>query len=697
MASKKPGRPGNGLAPSGLSRADLARLAAAVRELDRGGAAAPECAPPPRPSGSVPAAYLRAHRAPVLATAAVAGADLAVLAAHAAAGADPAWAYGAVLALSAGAGAKVAWTFRPARRRRRRARRYAAGSWALSSATALAGTAVGVASGPGQAVMLAGGLAVATPYLWHTRRRPETEADPIPDTAEPGPVPTGPDPRMEAFRQRFGRTGPCKDARLALTELRGGFALDLVLAPSADASTDDVIRLAPKIAALYDLPADHVSVEHGSHRSERRARITVLTARDALTRPQRWDGQPTYDPADGTIVIGRYGDSRAARYQLHQPGSGAASGVISGVTGSGKTGTAHVLACETGLARKDGHRIAANWMADPQEQPFGVWAGRADLLGWGPEGSVHLLLMAYAAMRARSAWLGQLRWADHLGRTNIGKGWFDPEPGLPLISMIVDEWPLLMADPALRKILLAFVPSLLKQSRKAGIGVTLITQLPDVSELGERVIREMLKAFNALSHRTDGLSRHMLGIQGDPSRLAPGVHGLGYLAGPDQRPGQVMRTKHLPEYLRPGQVGPDVRGLAENIAADPVALDDVVLAAIRPLGYTGPGQVLDGSGMLAAAIALGFADPAETAGPPPTPRHPAPDADGPAAGHPLHLPLLAALLRARGELDLFDISEAAGISVLDADRALAGLVSSGHAVRVGAGACRWKNAPARAS
>ena len=61
-----------------------------------------------------------------------------------------------------------------------------------------------------------------------------------------------------------------------------------------------------------------------------------------------------------------------------------------------------------------------------------------------------------------------------------------------------------------------------------------------------------------------------LGIQGDPSRLAPGVHGLGYLEGPDQRPGQVMRTKHLPEYLRPGEAGLDVRGLAEHIAADPV-------------------------------------------------------------------------------------------------------------------------------
>lgn len=525
--------------------------------------------------------------------------------------------------------------------------------------------------------------AVVVLCLWHARRRP------APFFVEPGPASARPDLRLKAFSKRFGRTGPCKGARLALTELRGGFALDLTLAPDADASTDDVIRLAPKIAALYDQPADHVSVEHGPHRSERRARITVLTARDALTRPQRWDGRSTYDPAAGTIVIGRYGDGDPARYLLHKPGSGAASGVINGVTGSGKTGTAHVLACEIGLARRDGQRIAANWMADPQEQPFGVWAGRADLLGRGPEGSVHLLLLAYAAMRARSAWLGQLRWTDHLGRPNAGKGWFDPAPGLPLISAIVDEWPLLIADPALRKLLLRFVPLLLKQARKAGISVTLITQLPDVSELGERVIREMLKAFNALSHRTDGLSRHMLGIQGDPSRLAPGVHGLGYLEGPDQRPGQVMRTKHLPEYLRTGEAGRDVRDLAEHIAADPVTLDDVVLAAIRPLGYTGPGQVLDGSGMLAAAIALGFADPGET--PPSAPRQPALDTATPsAAGHAVHVPLLAALLRARGELDLFDISEAAGINVLDADRALTGLVRSGHAIRTSADSCRWK-------
>jgi len=130
-----------------------------------------------------------------------------------------------------------------------------------------------------------------------------------------------------------------------------------------------------------------------------------------------------------------------------------------------------------------------------------------------------------------------------------------------------------------------------------------------------RIRRRRKSSRVVCAHRTDSLSKSMLGIQGDPSRLAPGVHGLGYLAGVDGRPAAVMRTKHLPEYAEDG--GIDVREIAERISRDPVYLDDAILAAVIPLGWQHPRQVLDGT-QLDAAIAAVAADA-------PVPQPPRPD------------------------------------------------------------------------
>jgi hypothetical protein len=690
----------------GMSQRDLMRVAAALRQLEQRDGAGQDCTAlePYQPAGSVVAAHARHHRAPLAAAAMVSATDLAVMAAHA--GGWP-WGYVAVLGAAGAAGGRVAWKYRPKAKRRPRARRVAYGLWGASSAAALAATAAGVASGPGQVVMLGGGLAVAAPYLYHRRRRA-----PAAMPAEQAPAIEGTDPRIEAFVKRFGAERPCKDA--AITSAHGiqdGFQFDLELAPDSKAVTADVVALAPHIAALYDVPADQVSVEDGLRRSARRARISVLTAEAAFEREDPWDGASTYDPEHGWFRLGRFVDAADTHWLLHKPGSGAAPGVLAGVIGSGKTGTANVIACEAGLAKLctvcgterscgqcDPRRIAVLWMGDPQMQPFGVWRGRADLCAWGPAACVHMLLLAHTAMRARAAHFGEMRWTDHLGRENHGKGWFDPSPEYPVLFIMIDEWPLIIADPDLRKLAIPLAASLVKEGRKVGVSLNLLTQIPDLSELGDRAVREMLKSFNALSHRTDGLSKSMLGIRGNPALLAPGVHGLGYLSGPDQRPAATFRTKHLPEYLKPGQQGLDVREIAEWISQDPAPLDVASLSAIGKLGYYGRGQVLDGElfDSLMAQAAQAAAQAAQDSGTPapaPSASHPAPAAaaatpEPPPTSAAVHLPLLATVLSQRGEMDLFDVSEAAGVDAFEADRALAALAAAGMAVQVAPGTYR---------
>lgn len=748
MASQRQRRSAGGRAPAArqqgsadlvraLSPAERSQLEAVLREIQRA-SRGQDCGQEDgkavqlwRPRELAMPAYARHHRAPLLAAASVGGADLAVLAAHAAGG--PA-AYGAIAAAAVAAGGRVAWQHRPKARRRPRARRWAAGAWTAGTATALAGTAAGMASGPGQGVMLLGGLALAAPYLWHQRRRPQQQEQ-LPEDGTPAELPAA-DPRIEAFQARFCQSGPCKDAELhSLRDITDGFAFEVLL-QQPEATTRDVISLIPRIAALYDVSADQVSVEYVPGRSERRALISVLTVRDAWEREDHWDGRPTYDPCTGQIRIGRFADGTDCHWLLHRPGSGAAGGVISGMIGTGKTGTTHVIAAEAGQAmqctvcgpagtcgRCDRRRVIALWLGDPQMQPLGVWHGFADLMAWGPAACAHLIVMAYTAMRERAARRGAATWTDHLGRVNTGRGSFDPTADEPVLYVIIDEWPLIVADKTLWAIIAPLAAAIVKEGRKVGVVLVLLTQMPDLTQLGLRELRELLKAFNVLSHRTDGLSKHMLGIQGDTSALAPGVHGLGYINGVDGRPGAVMRTKHLPEYLEPGETGIDVRDLAERISRLPLRLDDPVLTVISPLGYTTRGQVLDGE---AFTTALEHTEQASRAGRPltiedalrravagdtrqrpaasspapaapaaPVPAAPAapasplpspPPAAGEAGGMPL--PLLATMLADRGEMDLWDVSAAADVDALTADQALRSLEAAGAAVQVAPGRYR---------
>ncbi len=635
-------------------------------------------------------AFWREHKKPLTTAAWVFGTDLTAFAAHAAGGPN---AYLGVLALSAAAGSRVAWNFRPKKKRRRAARRYAAAMWAASTATALTGTWAGVSTGPAQVALLAGGFAAGGKYLWDNRKRPPRGPEPEPVPALPPPE----DPRLAKFRNRFCHGGPCKDAELThFEEIPGGFAFEVHLTEESGATTDSVIGLRNQIAALYDIPAHQVTVEYArSKESERRARIIVLAREKAHTRESRWDGQPTYDPKTGCAQIGRFADDSQQHWEFHRPGSGATGGIISGQPGAGKSGTVHVIACEGGQAklckacggegtcpRCQPRRILDIWMGDAQGQGMSVWHRRAGVTALGPPACVVMMQWAVAGMNARSAYFRNVEWTDHLGRVNRGRGWYDADPEHPIVYVMLDEWPKVVKDKALFKIALPLALALVLEGRKVGVIPVFVTQMPDVAEIGDRVIREPLKAFNVLSHRTDGLSDSMIGIRGDTSKLAHGVHGLSYVSGVDQRPGTVGRTKHIREYLWPGETGVDVREIAERVADDPVTLDQCFLDAIRPLGYTGPGCVIeaDRETVLTGAVpeltpqaaqARGAQDRGDAA----------PASEAPP--QPVNLSLLAGLLAHRGQMDLYEVMQAADCDAFEADKALLALAEVGVAAPLG--------------
>jgi hypothetical protein len=545
-----------------------------------------------------------------------------------------------------------------------------------------------------QLTLIGGGMAISAPHLWRNRRRPGP-AEPMLEIEAPQE-----DERLTRFRERFCQAGALREARLdAFEKVTGGFAFEVECAIAYGGTFKDVNNLEDVIAAFYDVPPDHVSVEPPKSRSHRRARITILTATDAHEREERWDGTSTYDPKTGCFDLGRYADSARSRWQLHAPYSGAAGGLSAGVINSGKTGTLHVVACEAGQARLcieclgegtciqcDPRRIAAVWLGDPQQQPFGVYRGKADLTAWGPLACVRMLYWLHTAGRQRAAAFGQMKWTDHLGRTNHGKGWFDPEPGLPLVLGVIDEWPMITDDPEYGPLAVALAVDILSEFRKVGISLVLGAQEADVDVLGERAIREALTAFNTVVHRTDRYAKQMLGIEGDPTFLAPGVPGLSYLNGVDRRSGIRQRTKSIREYLRRGETGVDVREIADRIAAEPIAYDDAFLKAIQGLGYTGPGQVLsDNDGWDLSAL-MSSSETSESAS---TDAAPAASTFGGSVPAE-NVGRIEHTLRVRNSegADLYDLMEATGLNGLDVSRAVDVLITNGQAAQTSTGSYR---------
>lgn len=455
-----------------------------------------------------------------------------------------------------------------------------------------------------QGALLVPGVIAAGRHV-HGNRRAAKQAPP---EAKPG-IEGPPDQRLEAFRRRF-----CEGDRAALqdawagsfTALSRGFSLEVKFHEDSPHTIADVSRLVPLIAKLYDTSLDNVSVGYvPGHRSEARAQVIVHAgAPQASAKPSplaRWDGKPTYDNATGMISLGGFIDDMPAHYQLHVPRSGSSMGFLAGAPGSGKTSSMHIIAAEAGMAAMctrcggerscpecDLQRIIAVWMGDAQSHPLGIWKGKADLVGWGPEGCLELMQLADAVAAARSDVLGNLKWTDHLGRVNEGKGWFDPEPGFPLILLPLDEFPLLVnhADEALRKEAVALAVRGVTTWRKVGIHPLFGTQVMDISQTGVRELRDLVKFFNIIGHRCDEISSQMSGVKGNPKLLPRNEPGVGYIAGPDDRSDTRFRTKQCPEYVKPGERGVDIRHLAELVSRTPIAYDLSVTRAMEAFGLT---------------------------------------------------------------------------------------------------------------
>ena len=309
---------------------------------------------------------------------------------------------------------------------------------------------------------------------------------------------------------------------------------------------DTILSEQSALAAAFESSVDQVYAEADPSGAKHLGVLTLLRTR-TLAEARPWDVRRNRIGSDGLAVVGRFPDGRPLRERVYVPGigGGVRHTIIAGADGTGKTGLLNLLLAIA---------AATGWIApiilDPQEgQALPAWQDRVPY-ACGLDACLVYLRGLREAMYERSRTLAQMSWTDpKTGRKRKGMGFYSYELcGLPLIMIVIDESPILLADEEARRIVLEIG----KLGRKVGFRLVLAAQVPSIAELGQQELRSMLVGGNVFCFRTgDKVSGSMVNLKADPWELpkywadgSPTV-GLGYSDGPDARPAATMRTDWL--------------------------------------------------------------------------------------------------------------------------------------------------------
>lgn len=487
----------------------------------------------------------------------------------------------------------------------RRVRWYAFGSWAIATLGLLAAARIGAASPWAQAGILLGGLAVAAPYLRKHRSRWKIRG-PLVHL----PPPAAPEPTADPWAQRVdfqalycGKGGAIAGAQMEEPRaLPNGWQAEIQLVPGKQ-STADVIGLQDSMASLFRVPLDQIVPEHVSSRQRDRALLTVVTRAQEFHTAKLWKGS-TYDPATGCIRIGWFADSAPTLHRLHTPGSGGWHAMVTGTTGGGKSAVMSLILTEcVNALNAAGQRIMSNpWILDPQAQSLPMWTDHADLVALGPVSCILALRALHAALKARSAHMGQQSRTLADGRTVRGIGTFDPTPDSPLWPVIIDEAHVLLQHEEYATEAAWLISQISKLARKVGAMLLLASQLSQVSEIKDKAIRAMLAGMGAICLRSgEKQTANMIGVEGNPFILPVDCPGQAFVKGPDRRSGAVSQldwvgpeARELDGIEAGGFHGLDlitVNGIT-RAAANPVRVKGTPKGTLYPFDYQPGGTVL---------------------------------------------------------------------------------------------------------
>lgn len=464
-------------------RQEMARLRAQVAAQADPGPPAPVPRDGPDPRGLRPGQFsrrtfrYRKHLAPL---ALMGSLHAAAAAAHATAAAPP------LVAGVAAGGGLVWWGLRGRTRLDRTPERlYGATVWTAGAVWATAAAGAGVTSV--DSALWTAGAALAVPWWVHHRVRPRP---PVADDLE---LEWAEEIRAVWAARVACPQGPLPGSRLLeLVEMAGGWRATIEL----DDGTSDTAQARVKdIGARLKLRADQLSIEphpHGLHLA-----VILVQPDNPLQQVRHWDG-PTLDVGTGVSQIGVYTDLAPVPYRHWRRGHGPVHTLIAGTTDAGKSALVKML-----LAEERHSGLVVSWLIDPQRgQSYSGWKRTVHKFAGTIADARRALFEARARMYARNELLSALEWTDERGRRIEGVEDFtpgDPRHGLPLLAITIDEAQVILADD----ICCALVEEIIAMSRKCGIKIRLLTQVPLQGSLGDsQQIKDAVASGNVIVLRT---------------------------------------------------------------------------------------------------------------------------------------------------------------------------------------------------
>jgi hypothetical protein len=411
---------------------------------------------------------------------------------------------------------------------------------------------------PMPAILWLGGVMVAFPWWWHHRIR--------------GVQMIANSTVTDIFNERVGASGYALPGAqlLNVASIKNGWE-GLIKLPPGKLATQNAISATEMVMSAYDAEPGSLVIEPTASGRASEARLLVLS-RNPLHDTLPWPGPATFDPATGISPIGIYADGEPALYRFYQPGSGAVHDLIAGAIGSGKSRVVDEL-----LAIERASGLIVSWVIDPQRgQSLPDWMDNVPWSARDLEEGMRMLRSVHRVMLARNAYFATMPWIDDKGRQRRGKAHFDPTPEIPLLSVTIEEAHQLLRLEEARDL----VEDITKMSRKCGVRMRLIVQVPLLDQLGgSTTIRDSLASGNVIVFRTANPLSGQVAFNGsipvDPHRLprtfpnGKPTGGMGYLLGASSRPA-AMRTYYLDDAFQWATTG------------TPVELDNLSVMAAGP-------------------------------------------------------------------------------------------------------------------
>jgi hypothetical protein len=420
-------------------------------------------------------------------------------------------------------------------------------------------------------VPAAGGILLGLPWWWHQANgRPGPTAT-SPAAIEPEPATPG-DPLTGRWAHRWATAvvgnGICRHTRLTCATIPRPDVIEATVELDPGPTPDQIMKEAPKVEVALKLNIGSVGWEPTANAS----RINLIVVnRSYIADPVPWAG-PTYN--EGVCDLSLYADGTPAQWTFMAPRIGVLNGLVVGSTRSGKSRGLGVLIREL---LEGGWQVVVGDSQNGQSLPD--WQDAVEYHA-GVAAVERVLARYHAEVMARSELLASRRVTV-----------FDPadprvqELGLLPMMLLIDEchFVLTMSNPRI----VALTEEIASTGGKAGAGIILATQLPQMTSLGGSIkIRDPLVAGNTLVCRLSNLGSGPVvlpaGFVGDPFNLARMVDGkstagMGYLPEGGARMGMLSRVWHMderkqaavcatPEFQRAHNLGP-VRWLVPEVAA----------------------------------------------------------------------------------------------------------------------------------